>query len=292
MERKLPIGIQGFEGLRKDGYVYVDKTEYIYRLVHEGKPYFLSRPRRFGKSLLISAIKAYWEGKKELFSGLKIETLESGNENAWKAYPVFCFDFNGMNYNDPGALEESLNIQLKRWEGSFACSPDNKTLGERFQNLLIAAKEKTGLRCVILVDEYDKPLLDVINNKELQEHNKDVFKSFFSTLKSFDEYIQFVFITGVSKFHKVSIFSDLNQLRDISMTEDYSGLCGITESEIDTYFPAEVAAVAVRKNMTIAECLEALRKQYDGYRFIIQHDAGSRLFSPGETEAPIDGLAA
>ena len=210
MTGKLPIGIQNFEGLRKDGYVYVDKTAFIYQLVHEGKPYFLSRPRRFGKSLLLSAIKAYWEGKRELFSGLAVERLERDNPEAWKAYPVFYFDFNGVNYHNRNALEESLNTQLKRWEAQYGCKSEGLPLGERFQNLLISANKKSGLRSVILVDEYDKPLLDVVDKSDMQEHNKEVFKGFFSTLKSFDEYIQFIFITGVSKFHKVSIFSDLN----------------------------------------------------------------------------------
>ena len=275
--KKLPIGIQGFEKLRTDGFLYVDKTEYIYRLVHDNVPYFLSRPRRFGKSLLLSAIRAYWEGKSELFSGLAIEELEKDNPDAWKPYPVFYFDFNGVNYQNRNALEESLNTQLKRWENQYHCEGENLPLGERFQNLLIAAKKNTGLRSVILVDEYDKPLLDVVDKSDLQEHNKEVFKGFFSTLKSFDDYIQFIFITGVSKFHKVSIFSDLNQLRDISMTEDYAALCGITEEEIDTYFTDEIAAFAKRREMTVQECRGALRKKYDGYHF---HPEGKGVYNP------------
>ena len=267
MTRKLPIGIQGFEGLRKDGYIYVDKTEYIYRLVHEGKPYFLSRPRRFGKSLFLSTMKAYWEGKKELFAGLAIEKLEEGNPDAWKSYPVFYFDFNGVNYCQQGALEEALNIQIKRWEKEYAFNGEQGSLGERFQNLLITAREKTGLRCVVLVDEYDKPLLDVIDHQELQEHNKEVFKGFFSTLKSFDEYIQFIFITGVSKFHKVSIFSDLNQLKDISLTKKYAEICGISDNELKTLFGQEIQFLAEEQGLTQKECLNALKKTYDGYHF-------------------------
>ncbi|MBR2258965.1 MAG: AAA family ATPase [Blautia sp.] len=274
--RKLPLGIQGFEGLRRDGYIYVDKTSYIYRLIHEGKPYFLSRPRRFGKSLLLSAMKTYWEGKRELFADLAIEKLEENNPEAWKPHPVFYFDFNGVNYMETGALEESLNIHLKRWEKQYSCGTQG-TLSERFQNLLITAKEQTGLRCVVLVDEYDKPLLDVIDSKELQDHNKGVIKGFFSTLKSFDEYIGFVFITGVTKFHKVSIFSDLNQLRDISMTEDYAGICGITEEEIRSYFMNEVILLAGKQKMTVEECLTALKNQYDGYHF---HPDGAAVYNP------------
>ena len=277
MTRKLPIGIQGFEGLRKDGYVYVDKTEYVYRLVHEGKPYFLSRPRRFGKSLLLSTMKAYWEGKKELFAGLAIEKLEEGNPDAWKSYPVFYFDFNGANYRQQGALEEALNIQMKRWEREYTINGEHGSLGERFQSLLIEAANKTGLRCVVLVDEYDKPLLDVIDHKELQEHNKDVFKGFFSTLKSFDEYIQFIFITGVSKFHKVSIFSDLNQLNDISLDEGFACLCGITESEMIGCFDQEIVMLSQRRKLSHEECLDELKRQYDGYRF---HPEAEGVYNP------------
>ena len=277
MARKLPVGIQGFEGLRNDGYVYVDKTEYIYRLAHEGKPYFLSRPRRFGKSLLLSTMKAYWEGKKELFSGLAIEKLEERNENAWKQYPVFYFDFNGVNYQESGALEEALDMQLRRWEKNYLPENGNYSLSGRFQNLLIAAREKTGLRSVILVDEYDKPLLDVIDNKELQEHNKEVFKGFFSTLKSFDEYIQFIFITGVTKFHKVSIFSDLNQLNDISLDEVFSCLCGITETEISQYFDEEISVLCQKRRLSKSECFVKLQKQYDGYRF---HPDAEGVYNP------------
>ena len=276
-ERKLPIGIQGFDKLRSDGFLYVDKTEYLYQLVHNNVPYFLSRPRRFGKSLLLSTMKAYWEGKKELFSGLAIMKLEAGNLDAWKTYPVFYFDFNGVNYQQEGALEEALDTQLERWERAYSCSADHGPLGKRFQNLLIAAREQTGLRCVVLVDEYDKPLMDVVEKPELQEHNKEVFKGFFSTLKSFDEYLQFIFITGVSKFHKVSIFSDLNQLRDISINEAYSGICGITEDEMNECFNDEIIAFANQRGITDRECRESLKKQYDGYRF---HPDGAAVYNP------------
>ena len=230
--RKLPVGIQGFEKLITDGFVYVDKTEYLYRLVHRNVPYFLSRPRRFGKSLLLSSMKAYWEGKKELFRGLKIEKLEEGNPQAWKSYPVFYFDFNGENYQQEGALEKTIDEHLNRWEDEYQLPGGQGTLGSRFRALLIEACRRTGLRAVVLVDEYDKPLLDVLENQAKEEHNKAVFKGFFSSLKGFDEYLQFVFITGVTRFEKVSIFSDLNQLRDISLSKDYSGMCGMTEEEI------------------------------------------------------------
>ena len=267
MSRKLPIGIQGFEKLRTDNFLYVDKTEYIYQLVHNNVPYFLARPRRFGKSLLLSTMKAYWEGKKELFAGLAIEKLEEGNPDAWKSYPVFSFDFNGENYRQQDSLERILDFQLQQWEDKYASVNQNNTLGERFQKLLKTAAERTGLRCVVLVDEYDKPLLDVMDDKDLQEHNKEVFKGFFGTLKSFDEYIQFIFITGVSKFHKVSIFSDLNQLKDISLTKKYAAVCGITEKELQTMFGQEIQYLSEEQGLTRTECMKALKKTYDGYHF-------------------------
>ncbi|MBQ8161847.1 MAG: AAA family ATPase [Clostridia bacterium] len=277
MERKLPLGIQNFEKLRTGGFLYVDKTEYVYQLVHEGVPYFLSRPRRFGKSLIVSTLKAYWEGKKELFSGLAIERLEKENPEAWKQYPVFYFDFTGPNYKADGALERAIAFQLQEWEEGYALTSSDYTIDERFQNLLKKAKEKTGLRSVILVDEYDKPLLDLVDKPQIREHNKDVLKSFFSILKSCDEYIQFIFITGVTKSHKVSIFSDLNQLRDISITRKYAEICGITEKETDDYFAEDVEVFAEEMHMTVQECRAALRKQYDGYHF---HPDSAGVYNP------------
>lgn len=276
MDKVIPLGIQGFEGLRNDGYKYVDKTEYIYNLVHSGKPYFLSRPRRFGKSLLLSAMKAYWEGKKELFSDLKIEKLEEENSDAWKPHPIFYFDFDGDSYLET-PIEKVLDSMLCDWEMIYGDQFKQRTLGDRFQKLLEAAKEKTGKRCVVLIDEYDKPLLDTIEQPEIQKHIKDVFKGFFSRLKKADESIQFVFITGVTKFHKVSIFSDLNQLRDISLSEDFAAICGITDKEIDTYFSEEIEAFAKKRNITVQDCRIALRKQYDGYHF---NPAGEAVYNP------------
>lgn len=277
MKKKLPIGIQGFEKIRTDNFLYVDKTAYIYQLAHNNVPYFLSRPRRFGKSLLLSSIKAYWEGKKELFSGLAIEELERENVDAWKTFPVFYFDFNGVNYNETGALENALGFLLSEWEGDYGIINAGNTLSERFQNILKIAREKSGLRCVVLVDEYDKPLLDVIDNEELREHNKEVFRGFFSSLKKMDEYIQFIFITGVSKFHKVSIFSDLNQLKDISLTKQYSDICGITDDELVKYFKEDIIELADEQKLTYSDCLKVLKKNYDGYRF---HPDGASVYNP------------
>ena len=263
----LPMGIQSFEKLRDRNCIYVDKTAYVYRLVHDAAPFFLSRPRRFGKSLLLSTLKAYWEGRKDLFKGLAIEELEADDPDAWKAYPVFYFDLNGADYTQESALENTLEAHLERWETQYHCTGNQSTLEARFENLLIKAHEQTGLRCVVLVDEYDKPLLDLIHKPEMQEHNKSLFKGFFSNLKSCDAHIRFVFITGVTKFHKVSIFSDLNHLIDISLNKDFAAICGITEEEMRTYFPAQIEKLADELNLSLEDCLDRLKQQYDGYHF-------------------------
>jgi len=265
MERKLPIGIQDFERLRRDGYVYVDKSEYVFRLAKSGLPYFLSRPRRFGKSLFLSALRAYFEGKKELFEGLRIMELEGEGEDAWQVYPVFYFDFNKKNFKTDTALEEVLAAHLTDWEAVYGREYEDRPLEERFQRLLVRAVEQTGKNAVVLVDEYDKSLLEA--DPERLEHNKTVFKGFFSTLKSYDHYLKFVFLTGVTKFSKVSIFSDLNQLRDISMLPEYNGICGITQSELEENFEPEIRQLAKAEGMDHETCLAELKKMYDGYHF-------------------------
>ncbi len=264
--RKLPVGIQSFEKIIENDNVYVDKTEYIYNLVQTNVPYFLSRPRRFGKSLLLSTMKAYWEGRKELFKGLKIEELEQDNPDAWQPYPVFYFDFNGKNYQSGQALETVLDGLLNEWEELYEIKKENG-LEERFKKLLRVAYEQIGKRCVVLVDEYDKPLLETMENKDFVEHNKAVFKGFFSVLKSEDAYIRFIFITGVTKFSKVSIFSDLNQLEDISFDEDFAGICGMTEEEVEVTFEPELSRMAKERNLSYENCRERLRATYDGYHF-------------------------
>ncbi len=266
-KRELPIGVQNFEKLRESGCVYVDKTEYVYRLAHDVTPFFLSRPRRFGKSLLLSTLCAYWEGKKELFAGLEIEKLEEGNPDAWKSYPVLYIDFNVGNYNENKNLEDVINEHLTEWEEKYHISNSKGTFGLRFRKVIMEAHKQTGLRCVILVDEYDKPLLDLIDDPELQCQYKNVLKGFFSTLKNRDENIQSIFITGVTKFHKVSIFSDLNQLNDISLNDDFSGICGITEEEIQSYFPSWIQKTATKQKIDIDACLKILKERYDGYHF-------------------------
>ncbi len=263
--RKLPIGVQSFEKMREGGFIYVDKTRYVHELVMYSGQYFLSRPRRFGKSLFLSTLKAYWQGRKELFEGLEIAELEKDNEGAFETYPVFYFDFNGQNYQ-AAALEDVLDGMLLKWEKIYGCEKEG-LLSDRFKRLLEAAREKTGKKCVVLVDEYDKPLLEVLENNELEEQNKAVFKGFFGTLKSYDEYLQFVFITGVTKFSKVSIFSDLNQLKDISLVEKYSGICGLTEEEIRNNFQPEMQGMAVKHQTSEEKCLKELAGMYDGYHF-------------------------
>ena len=276
-ERKLPTGIQSFQKLREENFVYVDKTEYIYRIAQSAVPFFLSRPRRFGKSLLLSTMKSYWEGKKELFSGLAIEKLEAENKDAWKKYPVLYIDFNTDNYDADLTLEEVLNVHLIEWEEKYCTTKYEGPYGLRFRNVIKQAHEKTGLRCVVLVDEYDKPLLDLIDSPERQEHCKKVLKGFFSVLKNRDDDLQAIFITGVTKFHKVSIFSDLNQLRDISLNEDFSGICGITDKELREYFAPEISAMAKKRKISEEECLQTLKTQYDGYRF---HQDGVNVYNP------------
>ena len=279
MIRKLPIGVQSFESLRKDGFLYVDKTKYIYDLVHTSKQYFLSRPRRFGKSLFLSMLKAYWEGKKDLFEGLEIVKLEADNPEAWQSYPVFYFDFNKDNFQRETALEEVLDAHLQTWEKKHRVDDVSGSLARRFQNLLKVAAERSGKRCVVLVDEYDKSLLEVLHDEKQEKHNKAVFKGFFSTLKSYDEYLQFVFITGVTKFSKISIFSDLNQLNDISMNEDFAGICGITEAEMKRCFMPEIEALAAKRKMSLEECLRTLKEKYDGYHFHYESEGVYNPFS-------------
>ena len=276
-DRLLPISVQSFEKLRDEKCVYVDKTEYIYRIVHDVAQYFLSRPRRFGKSLLLSTMRAYWKGQKELFSGLAIEKLEKNHPEAWVKHPVFYIDFNVDNYNEANTLEAVLDEHLREWEEEYGITNPQGSYGIRFRKVIKTAHEKTGLRCVILVDEYDKPLLDRIDAYELQQHAKSVLKGFFSALKNRDEDIQSIFITGVSKFHKVSIFSDLNQLRDISLNEEFSGVCGITESELSSNFAPEIKAMAEKRQISVEECLRKLKQQYDGYRF---HQDGVPVYNP------------
>ena len=258
-----PIGIQDFEKLRTDGYVYVDKTALIYKLATTGSYYFLSRPRRFGKSLLISTMEAYFRGKRELFKGLAIEHLEKD----WKEYPILHIDLNSRRYENAESLRSELNKYLEIWERRYGDEFKDRALEERFFQIIAKAYEKTGQRVVILVDEYDKPMLQAIGDEELQDEYRNTLKAFYSVLKTQDRYIKFAFLTGVTKFGKVSVFSDLNNLEDISMLEPYADICGITEKEIHCMFDSEVALLAGKEGIEKDECYARLKDCYDGYHF-------------------------
>lgn len=261
--RKLPIGIQSFEDIRNQAFLYVDKTALIYKMASMGKPYFLSRPRRFGKSLLLSTFEAYFQGKKELFKGLAIEQLET----EWQEYPVLHLDLNARKYESAEALVSILNQHLEIWEQLYGDEKKDRRPEERFTYIITRAYEKTGRQVVVLVDEYDKPLLQVFGNKELQTEYLKTLKAFYGVLKSTDRYLRFVFLTGVTKFAHVSVFSDLNQLTDLSMLPQYATLCGITHEELASNFKPEIEAMEKQYSMSEEEVLEQLTKLYDGYHF-------------------------
>ncbi len=261
---RLPIGIQDFESLRIDGYTYIDKTEYVYRLVNEGRYYFLSRPRRFGKSLLLSTIKALFQGKRDLFKGLAIDQKEDID---WAEYPILHLDLNTEKYDAKEKLENVLNDFLTKAENSYGKMESETSPGLRFQGVIKRAYEKTGRRVVILVDEYDKPMLQAIGNKELQDEYRATLKGFYGALKSMDGCIKFAMLTGVTKFGKVSVFSDLNNLMDISMLRKYHNICGITEEELLATFDKKIDELAADNNITRDECIAKLKNMYDGYHF-------------------------
>lgn len=263
---KYPIGIQSFDRIIEDGYVYIDKTDMVYSLVHEGSIYFMIRPRRFGKSLLVSTLKNYFLGRKELFKGLKIDSLEK----EWKVYPVFHVDFNGSNFTKQGILENRIASYVSDWEKQYSLDAgDIETdLGNRFMKVLKAAHEQSGRRAVVLIDEYDKPILDVLDvDKHLEEEHRNILKAFYSVFKGADEHLQFVFLTGVTKFSQVSVFSGFNQLKDISMHNKYEALCGITQEELDATFREPVESMAEAYHCSYDEMRDRLKAQYDGYHF-------------------------
>ena len=270
---KYPIGIQTFDKIREDGYVYVDKTDLIYSLAHEGTIYFLSRPRRFGKSLLISTLENYFLGREELFKGLKIDALEKD----WLTYPVFHIDFNGDDYQTNGMLEEAIESYLDTWEADYGIKKKYNSLGRRFMKILSEAHRQTGRRAVVLIDEYDKPILDVLdrdieiefqgNRMTPEERNRNILKGFYSTFKAADRDLQFVFLTGVTKFSQVSVFSGFNQPEDISMSPQYETLCGVTEEELYSVFEEPIKSMAADYGCSVEEMKAKLKKQYDGYHF-------------------------
>ena len=271
--RKLPIGIQTFEKLRRGDYLYVDKTDFVWKIASTSTPYFLSRPRRFGKSLLLSTFEAYFEGKRELFEGLAI----AGMEKEWKRYPVLHLDLNAEKYDSTRALTEILSRQLTQWELKYGKGVDEETLAGRFSGVIRRASEQAGCGVVVLVDEYDKPLLQALGDNALLDDYRKTLKAFYGVLKSSDRYLRFVFLTGVTKFAQVSVFSDLNQLNDISLDFAYATVCGITKEELLTTFIPELERQAVANDMTLEEAIETMTRKYDGYHF---HPKGAGAFNP------------
>ena len=270
---KYPIGIQSFDRIIEDGYVYVDKTDLIYQLVKGSSIYFLSRPRRFGKSLLVSTLKCYFQGRKELFKGLAIDKLET----EWAEYPVFHIDFNGDNFTKAGILEKKIEGRIASWEDQYGKDARRETLGDRFAYVLQQAHKQYGRRCVVLIDEYDKPILDVLDTgytttvggekRLLEDAHREILKGFYSTFKLADEDLQFVLLTGVTKFSQVSVFSGFNQPSDISMDEQYETLCGITQEELERYFAEPIKVLATKYKVTEERMLDMLKHRYDGYHF-------------------------
>ena len=260
---KYPIGIQDFEDLQRNGYAYVDKTNFVYKLADEGKYYFLSRPRRFGKSLFLSTLEAYFQGKKELFEGLAIYDLET----EWKKYPIFHIDLNTANFREKDSLYTVLNDYLTTWESKYGTRESEATLTLRFKGVIARAAEKEGCGVVILIDEYDKPILQTLRDPELQAEHRAQLKAFYSVLKTQDRYIKFAFLTGVTKFGKVSVFSDLNNLTDISMDHRYISICGMTEKELLTNFKEGIGELASANEDNETETIDKLRMRYSGYHF-------------------------
>lgn len=260
---KYPIGIQDFEKLRTNGYSYVDKSRFVYKLATEGEYYFLSRPRRFGKSLFLSTLEAYFQGKKELFEGLAIYDLET----EWKKYPIFHIDLNTANFLEKDSLYTVLNDYLTTWECKYGTRESEATLALRFKGVIARAAEKEGCGVVILIDEYDKPILQTLRDPELQAEHRAQLKAFYSVLKTQDRYIKFAFLTGVTKFGKVSVFSDLNNLTDISMDHRYISICGMTEKELLTNFKEGIGELASANEDNETETIDKLRMRYSGYHF-------------------------
>ena len=261
--RKYPVGIQSFEKLREDGYLYVDKTALIYELVKNGTYYFLSRPRRFGKSLLVNTLKSYFEGRRELFSGLAIEQLET----EWKQYPVFRFDFSTGKFETRQMLQQAIDYKLSELEQQYGVPHEDWTPNIRMTRLIKAAYEQTGRQVVILVDEYDSAMLQHIDNEELQDGVRMEMRNLFSPIKEADPWLKFVLLTGITKFSQMSIFSELNNLNNISMLSRYDALCGISEEELTTQLRPDIEMLAESYGESYDEMLRELKEMYDGYHF-------------------------
>ncbi|MDE5790675.1 MAG: ATP-binding protein [Muribaculaceae bacterium] len=270
---KYPIGIQTFSEIISKEYVYVDKTMFIPLMENRGKFIFLSRPRRFGKSLLLSTLHSYFAGEKDYFKGLAIESMNV----EWKKRPVLHFDFNPENYLNEDALEGLLHFYLKNYERKYGLEAEDASPSRRFSNLISKIHEKTGEQVVILVDEYDKPLLGLEDNKELFTKNQGILKGFFGVLKSMDRSIRFAMLTGVARFNKVSIFSDLNNLNDISIDSLFADICGWTQEELEKYFSPGIELMAQKYKVSYEEILKDMKLTYDGYLFA---EGGHRLYNP------------
>ena len=270
---KYPIGIQTFSEIINKGYLYFDKTALVHKLANDSKYYFLSRPRRFGKSLLVTTLEAYFQGRKELFEGLAISKLET----EWEQYPVLHIDLNAADYRSEEALISIIDRHIRQFETIYGENPKDMALSDRFIGVIQRAYEQTGRQVVILVDEYDKPLLQTIGNTELQDNYRKILKGFYGVAKTMDACIRLAFFTGVTKFSKVSVFSDLNNLEDISLSEQYAEICGITEQEIRDNIDAQVGELATANGLTKEECYGRLKEQYDGYHF---HPNSAGMYNP------------
>lgn len=274
-EFRYPVGIQSFSEIRKYGYLYVDKTDQIYALTHHVKYHFLSRPRRFGKSLLISTIEAYFKGKRELFEGLALSKLEK----EWLEYPVLHLDLTGANYHEPESLHDKLNDALMKWESLYGVTNSTKTEGVRFSNVIERAHEKTGREVVVLVDEYEKPILDTIDNPEMQEKHRQTLNGFYGVIKLCDEHLRFVLLTGVTKIGKLSVFSALNNLNELAFVPRFATLCGITEKELHHFFKQDIHELSEYMQISDDEMLARLKKKYDGYHFVLNSEGVYNPFS-------------
>ena len=278
----MPVGEQSFENLRNDQAVYVDKTQYIYKLISLSRVYFLSRPRRFGKSLLLSTLEAYFLGKKGFFKGLYLEHAEpelaaQQEREAWLWHPVLHLDLSSDNNQVPETLDDNLNDLLAGWEKEYGTEVSEKSLAARFRGVIRRACERTGRQVVLLVDEYDKPLIDTLATPELHEKIKATLHGFYSVIKGSSKYLRFVFFTGVTRFAKMGIFSSLNNLNDITMTPAYAAICGITEQELKENFAPEIEALATKRTLSHEQTLALLKRRYDGYLF---SEEGESVYNP------------
>jgi len=275
--RNMPIGIQSFTSMIEGNYVYVDKTQFIPKLEKLGRAYFLTRPRRFGKSLFLSTLETYFEGKKEFFKGLAIEKWKEDAGHDWQNYPVLKLDLNAKKYTEKEHLDEILNDHIEKWCKDYCLELNSTSPDSAFKKIIESLYNKFNKKVVILVDEYDKPLIATLENEQLHEQYRATLKAFYSVIKSSNDYIHLSFLTGITKFSKVSIFSDLNNLDDISFDREYSSLCGITEEELKANFLPEIDALAKGEGKTTEEMLGILRQKYDGYRFSKKDE---RIYNP------------